>query len=877
MNWKLNNHKLVLILIIYYSVSIRIQAQEIRGLIIDGKGEPIPYTNVVLRNASDSSFVAYCQSDISGKYRFCIKKPGSYLLECSNLSYQSTHEHFNIEPAQNLNIDIHMKSFPIQLGEVVLIKNVPVTIKKDTILFDASSFLKGNEQFVEDLLKNLPGIEINNEGVIRANGKEVEKVMVEDADLLSKGYPLLTRGMPVSAVKKVELIQKYHEHRLLKDIQQSDKVVLNLRLNDEAKRKWFGSAVGKYGPLLSYETAFNALNFAKRNSYFVTGNLNNVGYTVLKELNRISDMDDDDLSATVQDLIGFKPALPDMDESRILLNRSGITSANAIYKLNDRVNIKLSTALKCDRINFSESNLSSFSSSNLSFTNHFENNIQQSQYDGIVKLKYRNDLSPSSQLDVVSQFNARFLDGENRFSFNELPIENKIQSSKKFAFQQITYTKKFAGNRLIKFDGTYLYNQQTQFFETDSILFPFFEGDVLQQNYTGKLNRLKVTAYYARRYANRSLLELTLGSGFDETLFYNEINSAFIHNDYSVLSKNNVNYYLSDTFFSSRFLKPVNNNISFSCKLDLHQYFPAGLPEKQSIPLVMNPSLAIQGKINPRNSFFAAYQLQHTLSGIEQFYPNFALLDYNLLHKGQSNIKSLSNYAIILNYQRGDWSKAFFLNLNAFYLHNYSFYSSNYTIAPNYTISEGIYLDGQNLLTLNADADYYLELISSNIKLSFAYDFSDSKFLLNSSQLQFYEYMRFRYRVMMRSAFSGIFNFMGGTEWRQSTSLLNDHSFTYLSNNTFLDLFMIVNKLTLSIKTENYFIDRKISLKNHYHFIDLAAKYTLKSNKLSITLQANNLLNSNVYSNYLLSESFTTVSSIQLIPRIILFGVDFKF
>jgi hypothetical protein len=127
----------------------------------------------------------------------------------------------------------------------------PITpIKKDTITFNAKAFAQGNEEVVEDLLKKIPGLTVEADGTIKIGDQEVEKVMIDGDDFFERGYKLLTKNMPAQPIDKIELLQNYSNNRLLKGIEQSERVALNLKLDENAKRIWFGNMTLGYDAFL---------------------------------------------------------------------------------------------------------------------------------------------------------------------------------------------------------------------------------------------------------------------------------------------------------------------------------------------------------------------------------------------------------------------------------------------------------------------------------------------------------------------------------------------------------------------------------------------------------------------------------------------------
>jgi hypothetical protein len=162
---------------------------------------------------------------------------------------------------------------------------MPVTVSGDTLTYNADSFNKGTERKLEDVLENLPGVEINDDGQVEVEGKVVTKVMVEGKDFFDGDSKLATKNIPSNAVDKVQVLKNYAEVGQLSGVTNNqNNVALNIKLKEGKKNFWFGNILGGGGepevhpktdnlyliqPKLFYYSPEYSLNFI--------GDLNNIG------------------------------------------------------------------------------------------------------------------------------------------------------------------------------------------------------------------------------------------------------------------------------------------------------------------------------------------------------------------------------------------------------------------------------------------------------------------------------------------------------------------------------------------------------------------------------------------------------------------------
>ena len=178
-------------------------------------------------------------------------------------------------------MDFFLESEAAQLDGVELVYEMPVTVRGDTIVYNADSFNRGDEKKLGDVLKNLPGLEINDDGEIQVEGKTVQKVMVEGKDFFDGDSKLATKNIPANAVDKVEVLRNFSEVGQMRGVTNNqDNVAINIKLKEGKKNFWFGDVTLGAGnssddglylfqPKLFYYTPKYTIN--------VIGDVNNIG------------------------------------------------------------------------------------------------------------------------------------------------------------------------------------------------------------------------------------------------------------------------------------------------------------------------------------------------------------------------------------------------------------------------------------------------------------------------------------------------------------------------------------------------------------------------------------------------------------------------
>ena len=267
------------------------QKYAIRGTLVDTASAPLAGSTVMLLSASDSSLQAFTRTGDTGAFELKNQPAGDYLLRCTYFGYQNLQKTVHLNgtvPTVDLGV-LHMQLQSQLLGEVE-IKGAanPVTIRQDTIEFNAGSFKVKDNAVVEDLLKKLPGVEVERDGTVRAQGEEVKNVMVDGKKFFGNDPKLATKNLPADAVDKVQVYDKKSDQAVFSGIDDGQREkTINLELKEDKKNGWFGRAVTGAGADdpgdFRYENNLSLNRFKPGQQFSVLGmgnNVNQAGFSI---------------------------------------------------------------------------------------------------------------------------------------------------------------------------------------------------------------------------------------------------------------------------------------------------------------------------------------------------------------------------------------------------------------------------------------------------------------------------------------------------------------------------------------------------------------------------------------------------------------------
>ncbi len=275
--------KTYLTLAIVLISSIGLSQVKLQGVVRDSLGTPLELANVIAINKQSSALESFSVTTEDGKYLLSLSKNQTYNMQVSYIGMKTFEQEISTQ-----DIDI-IKDFNLSLDNTLdaieLSYEMPVTVRGDTLIYNADSFTNGSERKLEDVLKNLPGVEVNEDGQIEVEGKVVNKLMVNGKDFFDGDTKLASKNIPSKAVDKIQVLRNYSEVGQLSGVTNNqDNVAINIKLKEGKENFWFGTVTAGGGgseedelyiaqPKLFYYSPKFSLNFI--------GDLNNTGESAL--------------------------------------------------------------------------------------------------------------------------------------------------------------------------------------------------------------------------------------------------------------------------------------------------------------------------------------------------------------------------------------------------------------------------------------------------------------------------------------------------------------------------------------------------------------------------------------------------------------------
>ncbi len=254
----------------------------IKGIVIDTSGDEIVLPTVMLLNPKDSTLVNFTRGDDKGAFQFKNVKNASYLLKVSYVGYLPLQVSVTPSPeAVNDLGALPIKPITSELLEVVVkAAKATLSIRGDTIEYDASSFKVPPGSTVEDLLRRLPGIEVDADGNIKAQGKDVKRVYVDGKTFFGDDPKAATKNLGAETLSKIQVYNEKSEQAKLTGVDDGKKEkAMNLELKEEYKKGSFGKITGAAGTEDRWAARGNYNRFNPKEQLSFIGYGNNINQT----------------------------------------------------------------------------------------------------------------------------------------------------------------------------------------------------------------------------------------------------------------------------------------------------------------------------------------------------------------------------------------------------------------------------------------------------------------------------------------------------------------------------------------------------------------------------------------------------------------------
>ena len=267
-----------------FAAALCAHAQEEERLTISGhlvddvENEPVINATIQLFTLKDSTFVGGTMSDVQGNFSIVAPTNGAYRVKISYVSYETIQREVTLRNGQNAELGtLTMKQESIVLkSAVVTAQAAQVVVKKDTLLFNPEAMRTPEGSAIEELIKRIPGAEVDEDGNITVNGKEVKKILLDGKEFMLGDIETAIKNIPVSIIQNIKFYDQQSDQARITGIEDGNKeTVLDFTIKKGMNRGYMTNLDIAGGTKDRYATRGMGSSFTDKTRFVLLGNANN--------------------------------------------------------------------------------------------------------------------------------------------------------------------------------------------------------------------------------------------------------------------------------------------------------------------------------------------------------------------------------------------------------------------------------------------------------------------------------------------------------------------------------------------------------------------------------------------------------------------------
>ena len=888
-------HKVLVVLLLLVVAVGAAQEISLSGTVKDSLGIGVDMANVIAINTETKGLESYGITNHAGLFKLKLKTGQQYTVKVSYLGFRP--ESFTFTAGESDAVkDIVMQEQAAQLDEVDVTYEMPVSVKGDTIVYDTDSFVSGTEKKLKDVLENLPGIEINDDGQIEVEGKTVSKIMVEGKDFFDGDTKLAVENIPANALSKVEVLRNFNEVSQMKGLtNDDDNVALNIKLKEGKKNFWFGELTAGYGPDDRYLAHPKLFYYSPKYSINIITDLNNIG----------------EVPFTRNDYRNFTGGFRNINSrggSSIATGVDGLGLSSAQNNRANDIDTKFAAAnfsyAPMEGLDLSGFGIYSYTgtlmksegSTSYIASNDVEStatNTDQTIHLGLAKLSAKYKPNEDFQLD----YDALLKQSDDTEEVDVLSISSitdeiaEVKKQKPLSVNQnlnIYYT--LNEKNIFAVEAQHLYQDEDPFYEAVRNEFAFvdiFPVDENQNVYNINqaknvvTNKVDAKVDYYRVLGNKSNINLTLGTTQSNQNFNSSIYQILDNEDTLDINGdtfgNEVAFHVSDVYAGLHY-KVISGIFTFNPGITLHQFNvkneQLGTVVEDNLTSLL-PDLYINAQLKKSENIRFNYRVTRSFTDVSNFAQGYVLNNYNSLYSGNRDLESALNHNVSLN----------FFSFNMFNFTNI-FANIAYTKRID-ALKSGVDIIGINRVSSTINSNFEDESLTASGKYERTFGkikasvqgnlgWSTTNNLVDNVQRTSNSLTQ-NYITALSTNFKNAPNLELGYRYTVNNYENGDLETTFFTSRPYARFdASFLKSFIFNVEYDYYnYSDEEETISNTYSFLESTLTYQKKDSRWEYGIKGTNLLNTTTLNRDSTNELFFSTQAYFVQPRYVLLSVKY--
>jgi len=850
-------------------------AQKLTGNVTDSLGKGVPFANITLK-APGNLIIAYTSCTDKGTYNLPVPADAPK----TGLSIEVTCVGFNKASKEvtafTSPYNFTLKANNGQLKAITVKSSRPrLKVNGDTIGYKVSDFSSAQDRVIGDVIKRMPGIDVDKSGKISYNGKAISNLYIGGDNLLDDKYNIATNNIPHGVVDSVQVMENHQPVKMLKNKVVSDDVALNLTIKKDAKMQLVGQETvggglpGKYYEDLNammFKDKYKAINYLKGNNTGDDVASDLVSHNLSDYLNRI----DNQVPGTLLSL--GTAGNPDLPRNRYLFNQSGIIN------LNNLVNVKKDVQLRANISYLHDKQVQDYQKSTSIYLPNDTVRYSEVQHNRRQPDLFHSQLLLNVNKDKYYLNNSLTTDYSHNTSYSDLNTNGAAYSQ---AFKDNTFNfanefnmmNTFKSSRIIE-----LYSYINRIDEPENrVIGSNFEPNIFNKNvpYNQLVQNASIPTWFTNNYVSFKFPSTTFTQSYKAGL---SLQSQTLQSALTTLQTNNSEKLVLDSTRNAldwtrrKIYAQANYDIpgqvwkvSISLPLTLQNLNYSDhlfALDKSLTRLYFMPQVNIKYQSGVENYFTMGYSYRSDMGTIQEIYEGDILTNYRSLYANNADLSERKTQAANLGFNYRKALTLFFFGINTSYVHTTSNNISSSIINNN--IQQRIVLPFENSVdsySASGTISKYLFSLRTTVSAGLGVQASHSNQFFNGVLLPYNTISTalnggFDTKVSdkINLSYKAIYNQVTSKSSAQANSsvlkqLQQTGSINYNPS----------NRLFTKLSGDHYFTQQTQANDLSYVFADATARYKFNKPKIDVELSANNLFDTRTYrALYLSANTFTS-------------------
>lgn len=725
------------------------QTFTLNGMIQNIDQVVVPFASVALSNKADTSTLQFCISQENGSFRLKNVSTGTYLIVVACIGYDIIYESVLVD-SSDVSLTLTLNPSTISMKEVMIrARAIPVIMNGDTVVYNSSSFKTQSNANVEDLIKKMPGIQVDKDGKVSSEGQQITRVLINGKEFFGGNVEAATKNLDASLVDKVEVIdKKTDEDEFTGEEGNQREKVINIVLKEDKAQGYFGTVRAGYGNKDYYDLKGNINFFKDATQLSLIGGFNNInkkiyGWEEMGALNTF-EIQPFNNNSNNWNWNGGVSSHKGVGANVHIEPRKGMT-ADISYVVTSENNVRNNDRNKeiylTNNTVFSDEQSESGGDKN----NHQINSKIVFEPDTLNRLVLRTQFDKELGVNISKSLTTNFINPDTIINSGALLNERKDGNQKFIA--KLHWTRKSKIKNDNRFMGSvYLgtsevANKRQNYFDRANTLLPFPSNETanLVQNLTTKKNTIALTAAYqiqlSKKWMIRPGINWMLGDYKHDFEWLPAGKQKLLSNSpKGGVVAQNLEYYIHisyklDSFTTLYFVPEINQSIerrNFTTNVD------SGFGFNQHFFI---PYMFLRSNKAHKYDFFFNLRANVNRPDINQMLPVTDSTNPFNTNKGNIAIQNFINYTNNWRYQRifGLGKTLFFNGYNSFSYR--PVINKNTVTAENIATSTVINFKNRVYSSSTIGFTWPIKAIKATVGADLNYNFGQSYLLQNEQEL----------------------------------------------------------------------------------------------------------------------------------------------